>query len=34
MRELHDLLEQYAPAWYTQQLHDKAESALHLLEDC
>jgi hypothetical protein len=32
MRELHDLLERYAPPWYSQQLHDKAESALRLLE--
>lgn len=28
--ELHDLLERYAPAWYTQDLHEKAKSALRL----
>ncbi len=26
--ELYDLLEQYAPPWYTQEHHEKAKSAL------
>lgn len=25
---LHGLLEEYAPSWYTQELHQKAEAAL------
>ena len=29
LSELYDLLEKYAPAWYTQAHHAKAESALH-----
>jgi hypothetical protein len=28
LRTLYDLLEQYAPSWYTQQHHDKAAAAL------
>jgi hypothetical protein len=32
LRELYDLLEEYAPAWYPQQLHEKVESLLRLLE--
>lgn len=28
LRELHDLLEEYAPSWYTHEHHEKAESAL------
>ena len=32
LRELYDLLEQYAPAWYPQELHEKVESLLRLLE--
>jgi hypothetical protein len=32
LRELYDLLEEYAPAWYPQQLHEKLESLLRLLE--
>ena len=27
-RELHQLLELYAPAWYTEELHNHAEAAL------
>ena len=27
-----DLLEQYSPAWYPRELHEKAESVLRLLE--
>jgi hypothetical protein len=30
-RELHQLLELYAPAWYTEELHDHAEAALRVL---
>jgi uncharacterized protein with von Willebrand factor type A (vWA) domain len=29
LSDLHNLLEEYAPSWYTQEHHDKAESALH-----
>lgn len=29
--ELYDLLEEYAPTWYTQHHHERAESALRLL---
>ena len=28
LKMLYDLLEDYAPAWYTQEHHDKAEAAL------
>ncbi len=28
LKELFDLLEEYAPVWYTQELHDRAEAAL------
>jgi hypothetical protein len=28
LRELYDLLEQYAPSWYTRDLHERARSAL------
>jgi hypothetical protein len=31
LAELYDLLEEYAPTWYTQQHHERAESALRLL---
>lgn len=30
LRELYDLLEQYAPAWYTEEHHERAESALRI----
>jgi hypothetical protein len=30
--DLHNLLEEYAPSWYTQEHHTKAESALQLLK--
>jgi hypothetical protein len=30
LAELYNLLEQYAPLWYTQEHHEKAESALRL----
>ena len=29
LSDLHSLLEEYAPAWYTEEHHHKAESALH-----
>jgi hypothetical protein len=32
LAELHNLLNQYAPSWYTQEHHTKAESALQLLK--
>jgi hypothetical protein len=31
VRELHQLLELYAPVWYTEELHDSVEAALHVL---
>jgi hypothetical protein len=31
VRELYELLELYAPVWYTQELHDKSEAALQAL---
>jgi hypothetical protein len=30
-RELHQLLELYAPMWYTEELHNQAETALRVL---
>lgn len=33
LRELYDLLEQYAPAWYPERLHKKAESLLQSFEE-
>ena len=32
LSELHDLLEEYAPSWYTQEHHEKAVAALQLLK--
>ena len=29
LSELHDLLEAYAPSWYTEEHHDKVLAALH-----
>jgi hypothetical protein len=29
LSELQNLLEEYAPSWYTEKHHRKAESALH-----
>lgn len=29
LSDLHNLLEEYAPAWYTEEHHRKAERALH-----
>ena len=31
LAELQNLLEQYAPAWYTEEHHEKAIAALHPL---
>jgi len=33
LTELFDLLEQYAPSWYTQEHHDKALAALQMLKE-
>jgi hypothetical protein len=33
LAELYGLLEEYAPSWYTQQHHQRAESALRLLRE-
>jgi hypothetical protein len=33
VRELYRLLELYAPAWYTEELHEKAEAALLVLRE-
>ena len=30
--DLHNLLNEFAPSWYTQEHHTKAESALQLLK--
>jgi hypothetical protein len=32
LAELYELLEKYAPTWYTQNHHEKAESALRLVK--
>ena len=32
LQELFDLLEEYAPTWYTEELHDRATEALSLKE--
>jgi hypothetical protein len=32
LKMLYDLLENYAPPWYTQEHHDKADAALRLVE--
>ena len=31
LSELHDLLDEYAPSWYTQEHHEEAMAALHPL---
>jgi hypothetical protein len=33
LRELFNLLEQYAPAWYTEEHHNRAVAALRVLEE-
>jgi hypothetical protein len=32
LAELYELLEKYAPTWYTQHHHEKAESTLRLVK--
>jgi hypothetical protein len=32
LKMLYDLLEAYAPAWYTEEHHNKAQAALHSVE--
>jgi hypothetical protein len=32
LAELRELLEEYAPAWYAGEAHDRVESALELLQ--
>ncbi|HEY1263158.1 MAG TPA: hypothetical protein VGF06_06525 [Terriglobales bacterium] len=32
LHNLYDLLEEYAPAWYTQEHREKAEAALRMLK--
>jgi hypothetical protein len=32
VKELRDLLELYAPAWYTDEVREKTEAALQMLE--
>ena len=31
LQMLYDLLEEYAPSWYTEEHHDKAEAALRFV---
>jgi len=31
--EMFSLIEDYAPAWYSEELHDRAEAALRVLRD-
>jgi hypothetical protein len=33
LKMLYDLLEQYAPSWYTEEHHDKAEAALRFAKN-
>ena len=33
LRELFNLLEQYAPTWYTEEYHNRAVAALRVLEE-
>jgi hypothetical protein len=33
LREIFNLLEQHAPAWYTEQHHDRAVVALRILDE-
>jgi len=32
LKMLYDLLEDYAPSWYTEEYHDKAEAALRIVK--
>ena len=34
LTELYILIEQYAPAWYAQERHEKIARALHILKKC
>jgi hypothetical protein len=31
--DLCELLDEYAPSWYSEDVHDRAQRALHLLEE-
>jgi hypothetical protein len=33
LKMLYDLLEEYAPAWYTEEHHNKAEAALRFVKN-
>jgi hypothetical protein len=33
LAELYELLEEYAPTWYSEELHHRAEAALRVLRD-
>jgi len=33
LAELYELLEEYAPVWYSEDLHHRAEAALRVLRD-
>jgi hypothetical protein len=33
LKMLYDLLEQYAPSWYIEEHHDKAEAALRFVKN-
>lgn len=33
LAELYELLEEYAPMWYSEDLHHRAEAALRVLRD-
>jgi hypothetical protein len=33
LKMLYDLLEKYAPSWYTEEHHNKAEAALRLVKN-
>lgn len=33
LREFFNLLEEYAPPWYTEQHHDRAKVALRILDE-
>jgi len=33
LADLYELLEEYAPTWYTEEMHHRAEAALRVLRD-
>lgn len=33
LAELYELLEEYAPTWYSEEMHHRAEAALRVLRD-